>query len=143
MPKPLLLVILCGYISTAAQQPAYIYRHLTEHDGLASNNVMGIQQDKTGFMWFATDNGLQRYDGARFRIWHYDPTDTASISSDLCGSLLRDKENNIWMFTPFFGWNKFNPATGRNIRVNNFSDSTPKKLDDADEACMDADGDAT
>ena len=141
MPKPLLLVILCGYISTAAQQPAYIYRHLTEQDGLASNNVMGIQQDKAGFMWFATDNGLQRYDGARFRIWHHDPTDTASIPSDLCGSLLRDKENNIWMFTPFFGWNKFNPATGRNIRVNNFSDSTQKKLDDANEACMDADGD--
>jgi ligand-binding sensor domain-containing protein len=74
-----------AYISTAAQQPAYIYRHLTEHDGLASNNVMSIQQDKAGFMWFATDNGLQRYDGARFRIWHHDPADTASIPSDLCG----------------------------------------------------------
>ncbi len=49
-----------------AQSLSYVYQHIDRADGLASSIVLAILQDREGYMWFGTDNGLQRYDGRKF-----------------------------------------------------------------------------
>ena len=68
----LLLLIVCTvlFLPTAALDD-YRHQNLTMNDGLAANAVRNIVQDKFGYMWFGTDNGLCRYDGVHvltFRI---------------------------------------------------------------------------
>lgn len=70
--KRILLLTICflGLLSTSARDD-YSYRNITMNDGLAANAVRNIVQDKDGYIWFGTDNGLCRYDGKRvlpFRI---------------------------------------------------------------------------
>ena len=69
----------------------YTFRHITQRDGLISNTVYGILQDKRGFVWIGTDNGLQRYDGYRFVTYqaelNYADKSNISVGSlDLVGN---------------------------------------------------------
>jgi ligand-binding sensor domain-containing protein/serine phosphatase RsbU (regulator of sigma subunit) len=60
------------------------FRHLTSEDGLSTNFVKAVMQDDKGFMWFGTQDGLNRYDGYQFRVFKSEPGDTSSIiSSDI------------------------------------------------------------
>ncbi len=61
-----MIVLLVFANALSAQKNTYFFRQLTQQDGLAHNNVFDITQDATGFIWVATGNGLQRYDGNRF-----------------------------------------------------------------------------
>ena len=72
MMRRILLLSLClfGLLSISARDD-YSRRNITMNDGLAANAVRNIVQDKNGYIWFGTDNGLCRYDGRRvltFRI---------------------------------------------------------------------------
>ena len=49
------------------------FRHFSVEDGLSSSAVRAIMQDKYGFMWLGTDDGLNRYDGAKFTIYKHEP----------------------------------------------------------------------
>ena len=51
----------------AQQHNEYIFRHIDQRDGLLHNVVFAMTQDSNGFMWISTANGLQRYDGLRFK----------------------------------------------------------------------------
>ena len=57
----------------------FIFTHLGPRDGLSSDEVMAVQQDKKGFLWIATMNGLQRYDGQRFITFYHRAGDPNSI----------------------------------------------------------------
>lgn len=63
------------------------FQHLTNKDGLSENTVLDIAQDSTGFMWFATENGLTKFDGINFEVYRHDPFDTLSLASDEIQSL--------------------------------------------------------
>lgn len=73
--------------------------NITSSDGLSSNNVHAILQDRYGFMWFATDNGLNRYDGVRFKIFKRVSTDSSSVSDNFITSLAEDIYGNLWVGT--------------------------------------------
>ncbi|RPI66438.1 MAG: hypothetical protein EHM47_16670, partial [Ignavibacteriales bacterium] len=62
--------------------------HLSTANGLSNNTVFDVLQDKTGFIWFATGDGLNRYDGYEFKIFRHNPDDANSLS-----------DNTIWSFT--------------------------------------------
>ena len=47
------------------------FRHITDEDGLSSNHVRSLMQDRFGFVWVGTDQGLNRYDGQSFRIYEF------------------------------------------------------------------------
>lgn len=70
MCKYAVIILVCIYViaphATAQQHLNYSFRHIAQADGLLHNQVFGITQDKKGFIWLATLNGLQRYDGSRF-----------------------------------------------------------------------------
>lgn len=65
----LLQAVVCSALEKNAppQEPTYSLRHFTDENGLPQNSVKGIAQDKNGFVWLATENGLTRFDGRQFR----------------------------------------------------------------------------
>jgi signal transduction histidine kinase/ligand-binding sensor domain-containing protein/CheY-like chemotaxis protein len=98
------------FIQTNAQDGNF--KHLNIKDGLSQSWVRCIQQDTLGFMWFGTDNGLDRYDGNNFEIYKHNPSNPNSISSSRVNVLHEDKKGNLWVGT-LNGLNLFN-------RENNF-----------------------
>lgn len=65
----LLLVVFLAGVGAVAVPPAPSFRHISTTDGLPSNCIRDIVQDSRGFIWFATDGGLVRYDGNRFKLF--------------------------------------------------------------------------
>ncbi|MCB0748113.1 MAG: hypothetical protein KDC90_11685, partial [Ignavibacteriae bacterium] len=87
------------------------FNHLTVEDGLSNNKVFAVIQDRYGFMWFGTDDGLNRYDGYNFKIFKNNPDDSSSISDNTVRSLFEDKKGNIWIGTKSGVLNKFDPIS--------------------------------
>lgn len=73
--------------------------NLNTSDGLSNNKVLDIVQDNYGFIWIATANGLNRYDGYRFKTFYHNPNDTNSISDNYITSLAIDTYNTLWIGT--------------------------------------------
>ncbi len=87
------------------------FKHLTVKDGLSNNKVNTVIQDQYGFMWFGTDDGLNRYDGYNFKIFRNNPEDSTSISDNSIWALTEDSKGNIWVGTKSGVLNKFDPST--------------------------------
>lgn len=87
------------------------FTHLSIEDGLPHNNVRTILQDRHGFMWFGTADGLARYDGYNFKVFKHDPTDLSSMSDSYVRALHEDSGGDLWIATNVGGLNKFDPIT--------------------------------
>ncbi len=79
-------------------------------DGLSSNTVLDITQDKVGYLWFATTNGLNRYDGYQFLIFRNQIGDSTSLSNNLVSCIEEDIYGDLWIGTQY-GLNKYNRKT--------------------------------
>ncbi|MEE9450890.1 MAG: two-component regulator propeller domain-containing protein [Ignavibacteriaceae bacterium] len=89
----------------------YIFKQLTESDGLSQSTIFAMIQDNRGFLWFGTIEGLNRYDGYEFKVYTNDPTDSTSISDNLISSIFEDSENYIWVGTVNGYLNRFDRKT--------------------------------
>lgn len=103
----LLLLICCGILPIFANN--YYFRHYENEDGLSHNTVLTCMQDKRGFMWFGTKDGLNRFDGMRFKTFRYTST-TNSIPNNGVTSICEDNQGYIWIGT-FNGICCFNAHT--------------------------------
>lgn len=118
--KPALLAIAALAASLASapahSQPsrgdAVAFSHLSYRDGLSNTSVSSIVQDSRGFMWFGTQNGLNRYDGKEFKLYENEPFDGNSLSQNLIQTLFMDSDDVLWIGT-YGGLNRFDTATGR------------------------------
>ncbi len=88
---------------------------LRADDGLAHDVVFMTLQDRRGFLWFATQDGLSRYDGYRFKNFINDPEDPSSISGNVVFALLEDRDGRLWAGAN--GLNRFDPKRGRFERI--------------------------
>lgn len=77
----------------------YYFRRLQVENGLSNNTVFCSVQDKAGFMWFGTRDGLDRFDGYTFKVFRNDPQDTGSIGNSYIHSLFADREGTLWVGT--------------------------------------------
>ena len=91
------------------------FSHLTTNDGLSQGYVTAILQDRRGFMWFATRDGLNRYDGNTFVVYKNNPNDPTSLSSNFLQDLIEDANGYLWISTNT-GVNRFDPTTERCTR---------------------------
>jgi len=91
------------------------FTHLTTIDGLSESHAFAILQDHRGFMWFATDDGLNRYDGNTFVVYKNNPDDPGSLGANSIRDMLEDDQGYLWL-AAFPGINKFDPATERTTR---------------------------
>src|SRR5215467_6438809 len=77
------LYMLAMMLHASAQTPSMLhFQSFTINNGLSQGFISGIMQDKKGLMWFATGDGLNMYDGYNVTVYHHDPDDTTSLSSD-------------------------------------------------------------
>ncbi|HEY0335049.1 MAG TPA: ATP-binding protein [Stenotrophomonas sp.] len=68
-------------------------------DGLPSTDITGIAQDRDGYLWLATGDGLARYDGTGFTVWRHDPDNPRSLPGNALQALYIDAEDRIWIGT--------------------------------------------
>ena len=96
------MVALCvPFLCTRAQVDTLIlpFRALTIEDGLSQGMVNAIIQDTYGFMWLATKDGLNRYDGYSFTVFRHDPEDSTTVRNNYIYTLLEDKQGRLWIGT--------------------------------------------
>lgn len=75
------------------------FTSLTSKDGLVSNGVNAITKDHYGLMWFATDDGLNKFDGTHFTVYRHHPDDASSLRANEVLALHEDKSSNLWIGT--------------------------------------------
>ncbi|GAA4304571.1 hybrid sensor histidine kinase/response regulator transcription factor [Aestuariibaculum suncheonense] len=84
------------------------FRQYSLKDGLSQNSVLAIKQDRDGFLWFGTRDGLNKYDGREFQTFRHSSQDSTSLSHSLIKSIYEDNNKNLWIGT-IDGLNKYNP----------------------------------
>ncbi|GAO44618.1 ligand-binding sensor domain-containing protein [Flavihumibacter petaseus] len=94
---PLLLFWFCSGILQAQQARQYSYTHYNNANGLASNFVYRVTQDQQGFIWIATVNGLQRFDGKEFITFRHNRNEPGSIPANNVASVYCDKKGRVWI----------------------------------------------
>lgn len=77
----------------------FYFSNLSLDDGLSQITVTSIHQDKKGFMWFGTRNGLNRYDGYEFDIFQTVFSDDSTISDNHILCIAEDEKGNLWIGT--------------------------------------------
>lgn len=95
----LFLLYITATTQVAAVNRTVYFEHLKVEDGLTQNTVTAILQDRKGFMWFGTKDGLNRYDGYQFRTFRNDPADSTSLGNNCIHSLYEDKRGDLWVGT--------------------------------------------
>lgn len=75
----------------------YLFHHINTNHGLSRNEITSIHQDKTGFMWFGTTHGLNRYDGNNFRVFLNSSGDNSSIADNYITRIQEDNTGNLWI----------------------------------------------
>jgi signal transduction histidine kinase/ligand-binding sensor domain-containing protein len=89
--------MLCWCANRAQAQP-YYFRHYQAENGLSNNTVFCSIQDKNGFLWFGTKEGLNRFDGYRFKLFMLDEA-AHTLTRDFIYCLCNDLQGNLWVGT--------------------------------------------
>lgn len=92
----LCLCIVAALPCYAQNSVHYYFRTMDIRNGLSQNTVYQILQDKNGFMWFGTKDGLNRYDGIAFRVYK---KENSGLGKNFITALYEDHEGNIWIGT--------------------------------------------
>jgi len=107
----LVMMIISSFASAQNQQ--LHFTHIGTANGLSDLDVNAILQDKRGFIWVGTADGLNRYDGYKFKIYRNDIKDTTSIGGSYIQDIAEDRDGNLWVATIGGGLNKFDRKTNR------------------------------
>ncbi len=117
-----------AFSSAYSQNQDFRFTHLTTDNGLSQSNVTCILQDDKGFMWFGTFNGLNRYDGYDFEVFHVRPNDSQSLSHNYISALFQDHNGYLWVGTSD-GLNRYDQKTNGFKYYEHEADS-PQSLSD-------------
>jgi len=93
----LLISLFLQMLSASAQQ--YFFSGYSISDGLSQSVVNCIFNDSKGYIWFGTQNGLNKYNGYTFEVFTHNPNDSNSIANNWINGIAEDKEANLWIAT--------------------------------------------
>lgn len=107
--RALLVLLLIGppMAHPAAEIP---FRRIGGDDGLSSSLVLCMVQDRRGFLWIGTEDGLNRHDGREFVTYRHDPRDSTTLSCSYIWSLCEDRHGLLWIGTWGGGLNRYDPV---------------------------------
>ncbi len=119
-PRPVasalvLLLLLCPF-PTSLRARSIRFDRLTLEHGLSQNTVHCILQDRVGFIWFGTQDGLNRYDGYDFVVYRSDASDPASLPHDFILTLFEDAAGQLWIGTQGGGLARWDRASDTFVR---------------------------
>jgi ligand-binding sensor domain-containing protein len=92
-------LIMSGICTKAQPFPDLQFNHITTTNGLSSNTATAVTEDKAGFIWIGTDNGLNRWDGYRFKQYFHNDQDSNSLILNGVQNLHCDRKGRIWIIT--------------------------------------------
>ena len=98
-----------GY--SQAQTRTIRFERISLEEGLSQSTVGAILQDQQGFMWFGTEDGLNKYDGYEFTVYKRDPDDPMTLSNNYVRTIYEDRSGELWVGTRS-GLDRFDRATG-------------------------------
>lgn len=87
----------CVASVNSAAQDDISFSTLSINDGLSQCTVRSVIQDRTGFMWIATLDGLDRFDGSSIEVFRHNPSDSTSIAANHINALAIDGSGDIWV----------------------------------------------
>ena len=88
------------------------FEQISLEDGLSQSVAYTVLQDKFGFLWIGTQDGLNRYDGHTFTIFRPDPDNPSTINDRWISSIYEDNQGYLWIGTHFGGLNRYDPESG-------------------------------
>ena len=109
------MMLVC-FLAGAVPSENYTFTHLTVDNGLSNNWVEDICQDKYGRMWFATNDGINCYNGYDHVIYKHDPDNVLTIQSNIINSIYLDRDMYLWACTAN-GLSRFDYDKGRFCRI--------------------------
>lgn len=92
-------IILFPSVLGAASADEIRFTHIGLEEGLSHSTVFDVNQDREGYMWFATYDGVNRYDGYNFTVYRHRPEDPCSIASDMSTCIAVDDSDRVWIGT--------------------------------------------
>lgn len=104
-------------VSSSAQHLQF--RNIGIESGLSQSAIITMMQDRDGFMWIGTWDGLNMYDGYKYLAYRKQPGDTNSLYDNSILSVIEDKTGNIWVGTSMGGFVSINKWTGKIRRIVN------------------------
>lgn len=97
------LIILLIFLFVSQMQgkifPDFWFEHITIAEGLSQNYITAIEQDKNGFIWIGTKNGLNKYDGYEMTVYNHIQNDSTSIPNNYIVNIYLDSKDNLWIGT--------------------------------------------
>ena len=102
-----------GPASPAWPGQTFRFQHLGLEDGLSQSSINVILQDRRGFLWLGTEDGLNRYDGYTFEVFKPNPDNSSSLSDRWITSLYEDRDGILWVGTRLGGLNRYDPQSGQ------------------------------
>ena len=114
------LLYFVGFLVSTAHlqaQSQISFRQLSVKEGLSQNSAIAIGQDSTGYLYVATQDGLNKYDGRSFEVFPYNFIDVTKPDYSHLGKVYRDRQENLWII-PIDGIpRKLNYKTGNEIFI--------------------------
>ncbi|MBI9072213.1 MAG: SpoIIE family protein phosphatase [Melioribacteraceae bacterium] len=110
MKKIFQYIYFCFFLTCRAVFPGneiLKFEHFNSEHGLSQSTVNAIVQDKKGFLWFGTEDGLNRYDGYNFKVYYPEIKNSNSLSHNFILALFEDTDDCLWIGTNGGGLNKF------------------------------------
>ncbi|MBF0100928.1 MAG: histidine kinase [Desulfobacterales bacterium] len=106
---PVILILSYPQYGTA-RKSTLIFQHITIKQGISQSTVNDIVQDRKGYLWIATEDGLNKYDGYSFKVYRYANNNKSSIQNNYISVLFVDKNGNLWVGTDG-GLHQYNEIT--------------------------------
>lgn len=134
------LFFLClGMHSAFSETPEQItFSYISINEGLSQSTVFSIDQDKGGNMWFATYDGVNKYDGYAFTVYQHNEDDPNSIANDISRIVKTDSQGRVWIGTrdglsrydeeKDIFQNFFYEKNGKHLQVNGIEEISPEQL---------------
>ena len=134
-----LFLLSIGTNSAFSEVPEQInFSYISINEGLSQSTVFSIDQDKQGNMWFATYDGVNKYDGYSFTVYQHNEDDPNSIANDISRIVKTDSQGRVWIGTrdglscyneekdKFY--NFIYEKKGKRLQVNGIAEISPEQL---------------
>ena len=97
----LILIIMASFhfipLSNVSAQKNFVFENFSIPQGLSNPTINTIIEDKYGFLWLGTNDGLSRYDGYEFKVYKNNPSDSTSLPGNSIRTISEDNAGNLWI----------------------------------------------